>query len=94
MPIYEYEIDKNENGCPHCIDGFEVFQKIAHKAIEVCPKCKSKCHRICSGFAMKSGKSHLLTDNNIKKNGWAKYQNVGDGKYEKITGDGPSNINA
>jgi len=42
MPTYGYE-------CTHCGHNFDAFQKITDKALDKCPKCKSKVRRLIGG---------------------------------------------
>jgi putative FmdB family regulatory protein len=39
MPIYEYE-------CSKCCHSFEKKQRFEEEPIAICPKCKSKSHRV------------------------------------------------
>jgi putative FmdB family regulatory protein len=44
MPTYEYE-------CRHCSHRFEISQKITDQALNKCPKCKHKLHRLIGSGA-------------------------------------------
>jgi len=55
MPIYEYR-------CSKCGD-FEVMQKITDKALNKCPKCKAKVHKLISNTSFQlKGSGWYITD--------------------------------
>lgn len=57
MPTYQYR-------CPECEHEFEEFQSITDDAIETCPACKGKTHRVISGGAgfLFKGTGFYITD--------------------------------
>jgi putative FmdB family regulatory protein len=84
MPIYVYQAKNTEKSCEHCREEWEIFQKISEDALTLCPNCHNEIHRIITTVGFKEGKKYLLTDENIKKKGFTKLVNEGNGKFRKI----------
>lgn len=81
MPIYEYEKDEGEFGCPYCRDGFETMRKLSDDALTQCPKCSAKIHKLISAPSVGASKSGL--DDRAKSAGFTKLKKIGAGEYEK-----------
>ena len=77
MPTYDYECQK----CKHI---FEVFQSMADKRLEKCPKCGGKVKRLISGGAGVIFKGSGFYETDYKK----KSQPA---PCEKVTSSCPSN---
>jgi len=86
MPIYEYRAKQGEAACDHCAKGFEATQRMTEEALRVCPKCGAAVERVISLFSVSRGPSasSLLSDNNIKRHGFTKLVNEGEGKFRRI----------
>lgn len=84
MPIYVYQAKEIDNGCEYCREEFEVMQPIKDDALTHCPKCNTEIKKIIQPFGFSVGKKHLLSDKNLKKKGFTKLVNEGDGKFRKI----------
>ena len=85
MPTYCYQMT-GETGCDRCRDGFEVVQSIKDSALETCPHCEGPIRRVLQAPFINtrpSGKT-LLTDRNLKRHGFTRLVNEGDGKIRKI----------
>lgn len=81
MPIYEYQAKSSKQSCIHCVDAFEVIQKIADPHIAKCPKCSSPVVRIISAPSL--GRSQAGFDDRAKAAGFQKLKKIGTGEYEK-----------
>ena len=91
MPIYEYQAI--EGGCAYCQARFEAMQKMADPPITSCPDCDTPVQRVMSAVSFKTGsEKQLLSNSNVGKNGFARYEKSGDGTYAKTTGPGPDTI--
>ncbi len=86
MPIYEYRSKNLATACEHCADNFEVTQRISDPPLEVCPVCGGLVERVISLFSVSTTPStrSLLSDKNIKRHGFTKLINEGEGKFRKI----------
>ena len=87
MPIYEYRAAQGEAGCAHCANGFEIKQSIADPKLTKCPECGGRIVRpICAvGLNTKVPSTRTtLSDSNLKKHGFTKLINEGDGKLRKV----------
>ncbi len=86
MPIYEYRAKNSAAACEHCSENFEVTQRMGDPPLKVCPVCGAPVERIISLFSVSTAPStrSLLSDKNIKRHGFTKLVNEGDGKFRKI----------
>jgi putative FmdB family regulatory protein len=86
MPIYEYRAKDSANACEHCAENFEVTQHISDPPLKVCPVCGRPVRRVISAFSVSRTAStrSLLSDKNIKRHGFTKLVNEGDGKFRKV----------
>ena len=86
MPTYVYEARDNKKSCETCRKGFEIDQSIKENPLKTCPDCGSPIRRIITGVNISPGTSTktLLSDKNLKKHGFTKLVNEGDGKFRKI----------
>lgn len=96
MPTYVYQII-NADGS----DGatFEVFQKMTDPALTKHPESGLAVRRVIQapilpGAWSDQAMKHKLSDKNLDRIGFTKYQRAGDGKYEKKAGKGPDVISA
>ena len=80
MPIYRYESTK-EDGCGHCLEGFEVAQRLSDPRLEACPKCGVAVRRAVLPVAV--GRSESGFDARAKAAGFSKLKRLGKGEYEK-----------
>ncbi len=86
MPTYEYRATHKATACEYCSQGFEVVQRMSEPPLEVCPKCGAPVEKVISLFSVNTGPStkSLLSDKNIKRHGFTKLVNEGEGKFRKI----------
>lgn len=81
MPIYEYEVKKQNKSCKYCQNGFDQIQKISDPSLEKCPECGAPIYRIISVPSLGSSKSGF--DDRAKSAGFSKLKRLGKGEYEK-----------
>ena len=81
MPIYEYEAKSKKKSCAHCVDGFDLIQKIADPHLVNCPECSAPVVRIISVPSV--GASQAGFDDRAKAAGFQKLKKLGSGEYEK-----------
>jgi putative FmdB family regulatory protein len=86
MPTYVYESVDKAKSCKICADGFEMEQGIKDPALKKCPECGSLVRRIITTVNISTARStkEILSDKNIKKHGFTKLVNEGNGKFRKI----------
>ncbi len=96
MPTYVYQVIEDDGS-----DGeiFEVFQKMSDPALETHPETGKPVRRLIqapniSGKWSDSATKQMLSDKNLDRIGFTKYQRAGDGTYEKRAGSGPPTIGA
>ena len=86
MPIYEYEHTEGHSS-PCLKDRIEIVQKMSDATLSICPYCAKPIRKLISMPAKhQQAQSNTLSDENIKKQGFTKYEKVGDGLYEKAAG--------
>lgn len=81
MPIYEYRVKGDGEGCPVCRAGFERLQSIADAPLENCPECGSPVVRVISPPAVGASESNF--DDRAKNAGFSKLRKISKGEYEK-----------
>jgi putative FmdB family regulatory protein len=86
MPVYEYRARDVAKACPYCSESFEVDQRMSEPPLKVCPECGAPVKRTISLFSVHTGPTtrSLLSDKNIKRHGFTKLVNEGNGKFRKI----------
>ncbi|MFI4861031.1 MAG: FmdB family transcriptional regulator [Phycisphaerales bacterium JB063] len=99
MPVYVYEVVRDD--APDGLPGqrFEVVQSITEPAIATHPVTGQPVRRVVQPIALAGMHSDLKTagkldEKNLARHGFAKYIKVGDETYEKMVGDGPSRLSA
>jgi putative FmdB family regulatory protein len=85
MPTYCYEA-AGEDGCPHCLEGFDVVQSMKDDPLEACPRCGASVRRAVTAPYVNTRPSSksILRDDNLKRHGFTKLVNEGGGKFRKI----------
>ncbi len=96
MPTYVYQVIETDGSEGEI---FEVVQKMADAALQAHPENGKPVRRLIqapniAGKWSESGTKAMLSDKNLDRIGFTKYQRVGDGKYEKRAGSGPRTIDA
>ena len=90
MPLYVYQIieaDGSEG------EVFEVLQRISDPPLTVHPENgKPVVKRLSTPSAVTRLASSNLSNSNLSKLGFTKYEKAGGGYYEKKAGDGPDVI--
>lgn len=94
MPTYLYQL-VNDDGT----DGetFEVVQKMTDPPLTRHPQTGKPVKRLITmpfiaGKWSESGSKQALSDSNLDRLGFTKYQKAGQGHYEKRAGKGPRKI--
>ena len=94
MPTYDYAVIKPDGTLG---ERFEVFQSMSDKPLEKHPETGEPVKRMISapGLALNhsdaSDKSKL-SDANLDRLGFTKYQRSGDNTWDKTAGKGPGSI--
>jgi len=96
MPTYVYRII-NEDGSEG--ETFEVFQKMSDPPLTEHPETGEPVRRVIqapniAGKWSEAGTKKMLSDSNLDRLGFTKYQKMGKGQYEKRAGAGPQSIDA
>jgi len=92
MPTYVYQVIK-----PDGSEGetFEAFQKMSDPPLKKHPETGEPVKRAFVPPMISDGsKRDMLGDKNLDRLGFTKYQNAGDGHFEKKAGSGPDVISA
>lgn len=95
MPTYVYEVIE-----PDGRDGeqFEVVQSMSDEPLKVHPTTGQPVRRVffapgITGLSsMNRADKALKDDRKLEKMGFTKYVKSGDGKYEKVVGQGPEQL--
>jgi predicted nucleic acid-binding Zn ribbon protein len=94
MPLYEYVVI-NEDGSHGEV--FEVLQRIGESPLEKHPESGMPVERLISAASVPRPSGTMIkgdiSNRNLEKLGFTKYQKTETGKYEKVLGDGPNMIN-
>ena len=90
MPVYTYQVihDDGSEG-----ETFDVLRSMSDPPLEVHPETGERVKRIYQPVNLggKHSTRNTLSDSNIEKHGFTKYQKTGKGSYERTAGkDGPS----
>lgn len=96
MPTYVYQVI-NADGSEG--ETFEVFQKMTDAPLTKHPESGAKVQRVIqapniAGNWSDATTKSKLSDKNLDRLGFTKYQRAGDGKFEKRAGKGPNVISA
>ena len=96
MPTYVYQVitDDGSEG-----EVFEVVQRMSEDPLTEHPETGAPCKRIPAlptipGNWSDHATNQKLSDKNLDRLGFTKYQRAGDGHYEKKAGSGPNVLNA
>lgn len=96
MPTYVYQVI-NDDGSEGEV--FEIVQKMTDPPLKTHPESGAKVQRLIqapniAGNWSDAATKSKLSDKNLDRLGFTKYQRAGDGKYEKRAGSGPDMISA
>lgn len=93
MPTYVYQII-NKDGSDG--DTFEVVQKMSDAPLTKHPETGQPVRRVIQApnIAGQHSDKQKLSNKNLDRLGFTKYERAGDGKYEKKAGKGPNVISA
>jgi len=96
MPLYVYEIIQDDGSQG---ERFEVFQKMSDEALTVHPETGKPVKRVVTsaniaGNWSDAATKQKLSNKNLDRLGFTKYERAGDGHYEKKAGQGPDAISA
>ena len=85
MPTYVYEAAEGEKGCAACRDGFEVMHGMNEPPPKECPRCGGRVSRrfTACGISTRLSEKATLSDSNLKRHGFQKLVNEGNGKFRK-----------
>ncbi len=68
MPTYRYRAVEAERGCPQCLKGFEVIQRMTENPLSLCPRCGRSVHRVLfAPTVVFKGSPDGRTDRQIKE---------------------------
>jgi hypothetical protein len=96
MPLYVYETIQDD-GSPG--ERFEVFQKMSDEPLTTHPETGAPVKRVVTsaniaGNWSDAATKQKLSNKNLDRLGFTKYERAGDGHYEKKAGQGPDAISA
>jgi predicted nucleic acid-binding Zn ribbon protein len=96
VPTYTYQVITNDDSEGEI---FEVVQRMADTPLKKHPDTGVPVQRIPSmpniaGNWSDSATKSKLSNKNLDRLGFTKYEKAGDGHYEKRAGQGPDTINA
>jgi hypothetical protein len=96
MPTYVYRVI-NDDGSDG--EAFEVVQRMADPPLTRHPQTGQPARRVptvpnVGGDWSDASTRSKLSDSNLDRLGFTKYQNVGGGRFEKRAGSGPDAIGA
>jgi len=96
MPTYVYQVITSDGSEGEV---FEVVQRMSEPALTKHPETGKPVRRIpqaphIAGNWSDSATKQKLSDKNLDRLGFTKYQRSGDGKFEKRAGKGPDTISA
>ncbi|MEM1355673.1 MAG: zinc ribbon domain-containing protein [Planctomycetota bacterium] len=102
MPVYVYQVVRDRraqasDGLPgHC---FEVMQPISDPSLTRHPVTGQPVTRIVqrvglAGQWSEAGMKQGTRESNLTAHGFAKYIKVDDGRYEKMSGEGPKTLSS
>ena len=96
MPTYVYAVIKSDGSDG---DAFEVVQRMSDPPLEKHPQSGEPVRRVpqaphIAGDWSESGTKKVLSDKNLDRLGFTKYQNAGGGVFEKRAGKGPDAISS
>ncbi|MHC4415015.1 MAG: FmdB family zinc ribbon protein [Planctomycetota bacterium] len=94
MPTYVYQVIKDDGSEG---ETFEVFQKMSDAPLTAHPETGKPVRRIfqppnIAGHWSESATKQRLSDKNLDRLGFTKYERAGKGRYEKRAGRGPQSI--
>ncbi|MEM9304704.1 MAG: zinc ribbon domain-containing protein [Pseudomonadota bacterium] len=92
MPVYQYRVVADAEGCDQCRETFELRQRISDDSLRHCEACGSPVERIISAPYVRGGDAHRLGESHLEKHGFTQYKRSGKGVYEKTAGKGPDLI--
>jgi putative FmdB family regulatory protein len=86
MPTYDYRAVDSEKAPDCCREGFEVVQSMSEAPLAACPTCGGPISKIIGapGFTTRRSEKSMMSDKNLKKNGFKKLVKEGDGKYRNV----------
>jgi len=95
MPIYTYEVitENGEGG-----ETFEILQRMTDPPLDEHPETAQPVRRVfrpanIGGEWSETASKHRVSDENLARHGFTKYQRSGKGQYERRTGNlGPKQI--
>lgn len=97
MPVYTYQIIKNDGSDGEC---FDVIRKMTDRPLKKHPDTGEKVTRIykspnIAGITSNLHDKNRTSDKNLEKLGFTTYRRNGKGHYDRTTGsEGPAHISA
>ncbi|MBS0206532.1 MAG: zinc ribbon domain-containing protein [Planctomycetes bacterium] len=93
MPIYEYAVVHPDGSHGEI---FEVLQRLGEKPLTKHPQTGEPVERLISAASVPRPPAERIkgdiSNKNLERQGFTKYQKTSQGKYEKVLGDGPDLI--
>lgn len=84
MPVYEYQVKGDAEGCETCRNGFEILQSMKDESLTECPECGAPIQRLMPI----PGISTPTTNAEYKNLGFTKLVKRDTGVYENVTRTG------
>ena len=81
MPIREYQVSDQAQGCAACRLPFERLERLQALPLDKCPDCGAPVSRLISAPVVGGSKSSL--DRRASQAGFHKLKRLGKGEYEK-----------
>lgn len=88
MPTYTYETTDPRVACKLCLEPFEIRQKMSEEPLEACPECGGPVQRIITAVGVNTRYARMEkapSDKELKRHGFHKLVNEGEGKFRKVT---------
>ena len=83
MPFYVYVKEEDQPGCARCRKEFEIERHMDDPPLERCPECGGKVRLVWTSVNVGKSNRNVLGDDNLKRHGFHKLVNEGDGKFRK-----------
>ncbi len=94
MPTYVYQVINDDGSAG---ETFESFQRMSDPPLTKHPETGQLVRRVTQppiipGRWSEHGTKQMLSNDNLDRIGFTKYERAGDGRYEKKAGKGPRTI--
>jgi putative FmdB family regulatory protein len=83
MPIYVYIAEDAEKSCSRCRRQFDVQRHMDDPPLLTCPDCGARVRRVWTSVNVGKSSRNVLSDSHLKRHGFQKLVNEGEGKFRK-----------